>query len=373
MLFAFAVCLAAQIEDLRRDDAAALRTITANGAVIWCENRTSPYTTVQLFIGNKGMQDTQRTYGYRHLLEHVIARSVPGIDRMIETKGGFLFASTSRDFIKFEIRVAKNDVSLALDTIRKMLVTPEIGDDAVTREVSAIKHELRLVTKVDIASVNAWKSVYGDDGLDAAGSFESLSKVTAAELRTYWRKLAQAQNIVIAVSGEIDRKKYTFEVTKILQDLPFTNAKAWEPRKVIGQYVRSSEAAIPTKMLGSSQHGASLIAAFAVAARVPKSFVTLTPSLRDGLILIGTTDANEDLKEPLYRSATGEDYRIGQNFAMNWLESKSKIAADSADFNATLLLLDPSMSIQKVKSSVQSASFEDFRFQWNLLRNQVVK
>jgi len=61
-----------------------LRTLLDNGAVVLVEPVPSATISVQLFASSKYAPETAASHGYRHLLEHLIARGDGTLDRRLE-------------------------------------------------------------------------------------------------------------------------------------------------------------------------------------------------------------------------------------------------------------------------------------------------
>ena len=129
-----------------------LKTLLPNGSVIFCEWREAPYVSVQLILSNRDLPDQPTNYGYRHLIEHIAARSIEKHDYEVETAGGFLFASTSRDWMKFEWRVPPDKIGLAYKGIGRLIKDCGATEEVIKRESIAIAQEISLASSPEIAS-----------------------------------------------------------------------------------------------------------------------------------------------------------------------------------------------------------------------------
>jgi len=76
----------------------------------------------------------------------------PRHDFEIESSGGFLFASTSRDWLKFEWRLPPDKINLAFKGMSHLLKDCGASEATIKRESIAIAHELDLASSTEIAS-----------------------------------------------------------------------------------------------------------------------------------------------------------------------------------------------------------------------------
>ena len=89
---------------MNRQELLLLRTRLQNGATILAERiPDSKRIEVQLWCSSSASIDTTKSFGQRHMLEHLIARRDRLIDTEIEKVGGYLNAATFRSAINLRI------------------------------------------------------------------------------------------------------------------------------------------------------------------------------------------------------------------------------------------------------------------------------
>jgi hypothetical protein len=342
-------------------DSPQLRSILPNDSVVWCENRKSPYVSIHLFLSCKGMPDTLETFGYRHLLEHIAARAIPGLDREIETAGGTFEASTTRDWMNFEWRVPPQRLDIAWKGMKALLRGFPISEADIKREATAISHELRLRTPETWSSEEGWNELFGGSGLSAAGTFESVSKASLKDLKKLWADSTEANRVVITVSGQIDLKQVSDQAKEVAMMLKSGRACSWNRRSVQGSSGFSERVTIPLPSLDTKSGIATLVATFGVAAKLSQPYAIYTPSARDSAITIGSYNSNERILDAIKNEDTASLFRLGKSYAVGWLSANQQSASASASFNGVLLTLDPSLKPHKLSESIEYTSFSEFQ------------
>jgi hypothetical protein len=345
-----------------------LKTMLPNGSVIYCERREAPYVSVQLILSNRDTPDLASNYGYRHLLEHIAARSINGHDFEIETAGGFLYASTSRDWLKFEWRVPSSQLVLAYKGIAQLLKDCGATEDAIKRESVAISREIDLSSNNEIASRSAWTSIYGANGLDPLGSKDSVKSAKATDLNDIWRRLTKGSNIVISACGTLDNKSFTESCKELLSGVATSKPGPISNRAIDGSYGAPGFVAVPVPSIGTKQGINALVAAFGLAGRLNRPFVTYTPSLRPGLALVGTVDPYESIKAVADVEDPVTIFSLGRVNGMEWIRSRLSTPEGSAEFNGTLLSLSPTLRPSKLYESFELATYSDFKRSWDLIK-----
>ena len=345
-----------------------LKTLLPNGSIVFCENRESPYVSVQLILSNRDFSDQPTNYGYRHLLEHIAARSIEGHDREVETCGGFIFATTSRDWLRFEWRVPSDKIALAYKGIGRLLKDCGATEEAIKRESIAIAQEGNLATSQDIASKKAWGSVYSVDGLDPLGSKESVSAAKPSDLVDMWRQLTKSSNVVISACGSLDQKSFTTACRDLLSGLTSSKPGPIKGRSIDGSFGETSVIAVPIPSITTKQGVSSLVAVFGLAGRLNRPFVSYTPSLRSGLALVGSADPYDSIRQVVDVEDPATMFYLGRLNAMEWLKSRLATPEGSAEFNGTLLSLSPMIRPIKIAEDIEQASYSEFLRTWALIK-----
>jgi hypothetical protein len=345
-----------------------LKTMMPNGSLIYCESREAPYVSVQLILNNRDTPDQLNTYGYRHLIEHIAARSIPGHDFEIETGSGYLFASTNRDWMKFEWRLPGDKIDLAYKGISALLKGCGVTEESIKRESIAISRELDLSSSNETASRTAWSAVYGSEGLDPLGNRESVFHAKPEELIELWRKLTRGGNVVISACGSVDQKAFTARCKDLVSGL--STSKPGKPvgRAVDGSFGMPGLVAVPIPSVDTKQGVDALVAAFGLAGRLNRPFVTYTPSLRPGLALVGSADPYDSIRGVADIEDPATIFVLGRINILEWLKSRVSTPEGAAEFNGILLSLSPSLRPAKLYENFQLASFEDFKRTWALIK-----
>ncbi|MBS1702379.1 MAG: insulinase family protein [Armatimonadetes bacterium] len=362
------ISLAAALQQPHYREADQLKTLLANGSVVYCEKRDAPYVSVQLILNNRDTLDQPSTYGYRHLIEHIAARAVKGQDFEVETAGGYILASTSRDWMRFEWRVPPEKLSLAFKGMEGILNDCGATEAAIKRETVAISHELDLLTSSEKESITAWKDVYGAAGIDPLGSKDSVVTAKPEDLQAIWHKMTRASNVVISACGPLDKYTFTTSAKEVLSGLYSSTQSPLPSRPIDGSYGDGNVVAVPIQPITSKAGANSLVAAFGLAGRLNRPYLIYTPSERYGLAIVGSYDPYESIKTV----ADGEDpaiiFILGRLNALAWLDSKLSTPEGTAELNGTLLSISPSLRPSKIAENIVYASFDDFKQTWNLIK-----
>ncbi len=345
-----------------------LKTLLPNGAVIFCEKRESPFVSVQLILSNRDFPDLPSNYGYRHLIEHIAARSIPGHDLEIESSGGFLFCSTSRDWMRFEWRLPPDKLSLAYKGIGQLLKDCGATEDLIKRESILVGREVDLASTPEIASKQAWKSVYGAEGIDPVGNKESVSGAKPDDLRGLWRQMTRGSNVVISACGTLDQKLFTSSCKDLLSGLMTSKPGPIATRAIDGSFGAAGMVGVPIPSITTKQGVNALVAAFGLAGRLNRPFITYTPSIRSGMALVGTTDPYDSIKQVVDVEDPAIIFILGRINAIEWVKSRLSTPDGAAEFNGTLLSLSPSLRPAKLIESIELASYAGFLRTWSLIK-----
>lgn len=322
-----------------------LRTVLDNGAIILVEPRpASPTISLHLFASAKHVVETEANHGYRHLLEHLLARGPErDIDRTLETNGCFLTASTLRDAMHVELTLGKDQLDLGLKTLSILLRKPAFTQERIDKEVRIIRDEIAMQDDTSLLSTASWTAAYDKDGLDPLGDFDTLYRATPERLQEEYVDQFATDGLVVTVTGPVDLDGATKKIAEILAPrAKYLGKHLWsrvdgKPGQALSDGSGESRAALVPGYT-SPQAMAALVAAFGIAADNQDCFVTYTPTIRNGLVIVGRTSRSsgigeyvDGMKEPLGL------FGIGKKLAISWV--RRQLESDSGNGYLRGLLL----------------------------------
>lgn len=331
-----------------------LKTYLKNGAVIWSESKPAPYLSICLTFRTDA--DQSQNYGYRHLIEHLVSRKNPNLDREIEAAGGTTTASTGRDWLQFQWNIPKGSEDLGWKAVRSTFEISDFSSKEVEREINAIGYELRLKTNLEIDSVRAWTAIYGLDGLDPAGSVDSLKKAQVNELNRMWRDIAVAERAVITVSGPLEPKETNEKIRPWLTAIRGGKPRVPKLRVKSGDFRLQNQQAFQTAPVGTTSWAGTLSASFVAAAVTPESYLIHTVSPVEGVVLVGSRRESEALSKNLREYSIQEKFNLGKRTAAGWIAIQTTSAAQSAQFHGQLLSCNQNLTLAKLYEAIELAS-----------------
>jgi predicted Zn-dependent peptidase len=347
-------------------DATRLRTVLPNGAVILAE-RTAPVgrISVQLWASAEGLRDKPRTNGFRHLLEHLIAKGTRrDLDQRLETAGGFLEARTYRDAMVFQVTVAPNQLAIGLSTIEEILHMGQITAQDIERESRIMSAETELRDDSALLASAAWSAAYGDYGLDAFGDLDAIRQATPTALIDLHRQLFVPSRLALTIVGDVDLNAATLAAQSLFTAMP----KSPLPKPEVATYspgVTSAEAhgyarAAEIGSFRETTTVAALAAALSVASEVPQSFVTYTPSNGPSLIIVGVRNSNGELEKALAKPPTTARFAVGRILASRWLKGQLDDPESIGASRGRLLCQSPSLRPETLDDNLAPLTYDAF-------------
>jgi predicted Zn-dependent peptidase len=367
MLTLFACLLVGQLAPL--ESPPRLRTILPNESVVLVERVPEARSlSVQLWISARGTWERPATHGYRHLLEHLMARGSSGtLDRRLETAGGFLRAETYRDAMRFELTLPPSRLDLGLSAIREILHLSEFDRDTVEREAQVMEQELAVLEDAERLAAHAWRAAYGSGGLDTYGNLDLIRRAPLDELRALHRTMVAAENLAVVVAGDVDLDEATRQVAELLASFPSQGVERRLPvregvarRVEVGEAYGEARAAI---VPGARERrtAAVLAAALVAAADLDGAFVAYTPTAAAGLVTVGRTSLNFGLGLAIDRM-TGDPATAerGRAIARRWIAAQLSTPSGIAYLRGAFLVHDPSHRPEDLLEQIEAMTVADF-------------
>jgi hypothetical protein len=314
-----------------------------NGALILVEQMPkAKRLSVCLAVSAVGTYDTPKTHGYRHLLEHLIAKgSREDLDARLESAGSLLTAQTQRDLMLFQVDVSNEQLDIALRAVLEMARPSPITVDRIAKEVRIIGQEIALKEADRELSGAGWRAGFGDARLEPLGDLATMATATPEGLSDLHERMFSASNLVVSVAGNIDADRAMKVAVGLFSPL-LKGGKAdrisepkWMPGRVTADaYGDARCALIPP--LSNPKSVWTLAAGLAVAAGLSDGFVTMTPSPRTGLIAVGQTGDRVGANLAFDEANGTSLFALGRRLARSWVASQTGTPSALARIKAVL-------------------------------------
>ncbi len=149
--------------------------------------------------------------GATHFIEHLLFKgsskyTAEEIAQVFDTLGGELNASTSREYVVVYGRFLDDQLSVAMDVMSDMLLTPTFAD--LDREREVVLEEIAMVEDSPQDLIHDVLAEVVLDGHPLAhpilGTRESIAGVSEEDIRGYHRDRFQFADMVVSAAGNID-------------------------------------------------------------------------------------------------------------------------------------------------------------------------
>jgi predicted Zn-dependent peptidase len=199
-----------------RLDRNAYQTIAPNGLMVLTERVDSVRSAaLGIWVRSASAHEPRSKMGVSHLLEHMVfkgteRRTAQQIALSLETRGGSLDAYTSRDTTAFQARVLDRDLPEAVDVLTDLVRHPVLRDADLQLERKVILEEISTVEDTpddqvfDLSAQTLWPE--HPYGFQILGTRETVSALSADDLRALHRQAYRPGNCVIAGAGQIEHE-----------------------------------------------------------------------------------------------------------------------------------------------------------------------
>ncbi|MBI5705927.1 MAG: insulinase family protein [Armatimonadetes bacterium] len=320
--------------------------------------------TSRLMIASRGAEETLATQGHRHLLEHLWAKGADGkLDAALEAEGMILSAQTLRDATEFSITGPRESFSKQIQALKSLLKPRSFDLQEVKREARIVGEEVLLEPDSRTMSRLAWQAVYGANGCDPNGTASALVAATPQSLSTLQRSLLRSRHMVVAVSGPVDPETTSNQVAKAFSEIPEMGPTPWQLRSspMKGARVESSELtgsglAVGVPSMSEPRTVWVLAAALALAAKNEGAYVTYTPTIRNGVVLVGKNRSTAVHWNDAERPTFGE----GKNLARRWLKTRLADSEQGLFWRAYCLTQAPGARLETMLENLEDMTQADF-------------
>jgi predicted Zn-dependent peptidase len=202
------------------------RSVHASGLRIVTEEVPSVRSAAVGIWVNVGSRDeAPATAGASHFLEHLLfkgttTRTALEISSSIESVGGEMNAFTSKEYTCFYARVIDTDLPMAIDVVSDLITSSIVTALDVDAERKVVLEEIAMRDDdpSDLVHDLFSDTYYGDTqiGRPILGTVKSISEMSRNTVYNYYKKKYLAQDLVVAVAGNIKHKRVVAMVEEAL-------------------------------------------------------------------------------------------------------------------------------------------------------------
>jgi zinc protease len=160
------------------------------------------------------------------LSEGAAGKTSQQIAEAFESVGAQIEYDAARDMALVGVRSLTESryLSVAIETLKQVLTQPDFPEDAYQRELNRMKLAVkaRKQSPAALASKAFNEAVFGDHpyASPASGTYESLEKMTLADVRAFYKQYYVASNATVAIVGNVERWQAEEIVKALVSDLP---------------------------------------------------------------------------------------------------------------------------------------------------------
>lgn len=208
------------------------RTTLDNGiTLIVIENPTADIIAGRLFLKNAGNRvESPSQAGLSHLLSTVITKGTATLNaaeiaEKIESVGAGINAETANDYFSLALKTVSQDFPEILALAGEIMRAPSFPDSEIELEqaltLQAIAAQQEQPFNLAFNQLRSQMYPQHPYGSPVLGTQETVSALTAADLKSYHQTYFRPDNLVISLSGRITLEQGITEVNKVFGD--------WQP------------------------------------------------------------------------------------------------------------------------------------------------
>lgn len=193
------------------------QTRLANGLTLLTEQMPHVRSvTLGVWLRQGSRHERSAVNGISHFLEHLVfkgteTRSARDIALAMESVGGQMDAFTAKEYTCFLTKVLDEHVPRAIDLLSDIVRRPVFDPDELERERSVILEEIRMVedTPDDLIHDLFSEHFFPDHplGRPIQGTAETVSDMSRARVRSFFRSAYRPENMVISAAGNLEHRR----------------------------------------------------------------------------------------------------------------------------------------------------------------------
>jgi predicted Zn-dependent peptidase len=173
--------------------------------------------TVTVWVKTGSRNEEDKIAGISHFLEHIVFKgskkrpSAKEISEAIDEIGGEFNAATSKEWTNFHIKARKESLNTVFDVLSDMVLNPILDEKEIEKEKGVILEEIAMYEDTPIYHIGDVfeRSIFDGNNLgrDVIGFVKSVKEIKKDDFVLYRKRYYYPENILITVSGGVDKKE----------------------------------------------------------------------------------------------------------------------------------------------------------------------
>ncbi len=222
------------------------KTVLKNGMrIITIPTKNTKVATVLVLVKVGSKYEDKNLSGISHFLEHMLFKGTKKratsliVVEEIDKIGGIQNAFTLEEYTGYYAKVKSSYLNVAVDFIADIYLNSLFKEEEVKKEKGVIIEELNMIQDNPMLYCQYLfqNLLYKDQpaGWDVGGNKKSVAGIKRDDIIDYWKKHYIAQNTVVVVAGNINKKGTESIVksyfSKIKSGVPFKKPQVIENQK----------------------------------------------------------------------------------------------------------------------------------------------
>ena len=184
---------------------------------------------VGVWVGAGGRYETPERSGISHFLEHLLFKGTrrygcEQLKRRIEGVGGSLNGFTAEEYTCYLAKVPARHARRAMDVLADMVCRPTLTAADMDKERDVILEEIRMYEDAPGQYVHDLfcELLWPDHPLGTllSGTIDTVRRITHDDLVTYWRRMYQPRNLLVAAAGALEPEPLLRQVRQAFRTKP---------------------------------------------------------------------------------------------------------------------------------------------------------
>ncbi|MEO0293116.1 MAG: pitrilysin family protein [candidate division WOR-3 bacterium] len=216
------------------------KSVLSSGVTVCSE--FVPYASsvaIGIFVVVGSRDEKKEKEGISHFTEHAVfkgtkTRTEREISFAIESRGGYLNASTSREWTSLYAHVLPEDLELAVDVLGDMVENPLFLEEDLDAEREIILQEIKMVndSPENLVFDYSFKSTFGEEhplSRFILGREESVKSINRNDILEFWGEHWSSNRIFVSAAGKVSHENLCSLIEKRIKRERGNNINRFSP------------------------------------------------------------------------------------------------------------------------------------------------